>query len=207
MICSDSARTDSSPRLRGDHLAGDAHVVAEVDVVPPEVELLGVRRRRRATMTCRSPVPSRRVAKPSLPPSRLRITRPATEDPATGARVGREVAGLRADLRQRVGPRERHRVRVDALLPQPVQLRRGVPGPAPAAASTDMRLGRRASGASGMCAVTSRRVLLACPCPAHPRSVPCRAGSSIAATAASGSLRRCPRRCRRAAGRRGTRSR
>ena len=102
---------------RGDHLAGR-----------PRRGRRGRRRasRRRARrsptrsseiITWRSPVPSRIVAKQSLPPIAEQHDPPGHADPLAGRGVGRQVRVARADLRDRRGAREADRVRVDARRP------------------------------------------------------------------------------------------
>ena len=117
--------TDSSPRRGVTTSPVTPDVVAEVDGRRVQRDRRG--RRGRASV-CRSPVPSRSVAKHSPPWSRTSITRPATA--TVLARCRCPAAGRRA---ARAPPRSRavrgvaHRVRVDALGAQPVQLRQADP--------------------------------------------------------------------------------
>jgi hypothetical protein len=71
-------------------------------------------------MTWMSPVPSRMVAKHSLPPMRDRITRPATPAMSPVAVSGGRPGVRGPDLRDRGGARETDRVGLDAGFEQRV---------------------------------------------------------------------------------------
>ena len=73
-------------------------------------------------MTCTSPVPSRTVAKHSLPPVRDEDDPPRDADPHAGGLVGLEVGVRGAEVGDGGRARERHRERVDAALAHPLEL-------------------------------------------------------------------------------------
>ena len=160
----------------------------------------------RATITCRSPDPSRIVAKHSPPSSRLSSTRPVTETVVpvrvSGCRSPRLLAHLGEGVRARVADR----VGVDAALLQPVEL--GATHPHLLGQPLDaQRLGQRdrarqGSGRAPAAAYSSSRG------PAR-RSPPRRPSGAarLERRAGSGSPRRCRRPSRPGAGRRRTRSR
>ena len=75
-------------------------------------------------MICRSPLPSRRVAKPSLPRLRLSMTRPTTDTRPSGRGVWWQVACLATHLAQRVGARIGHGIGLEPCCRDPIQLAR-----------------------------------------------------------------------------------
>ena len=110
-------------RVGGDHLAGDRRRGRRGRCRAPRRTGRPRPRCWASTITWRSPLPSRSVANPSPPMSRLSRTRPTTE--TVDARSRCPAAGppdLGRDLGQRVGARRSHGVGVDALLAEPVEL-------------------------------------------------------------------------------------
>jgi hypothetical protein len=120
VIVNDSAQGQLTT-LGGDHLAGHPHLITEVHVMTPVLEDLwsnsvksdhDLQVAGAITQSCEAQLPA-------IP---TQDDPPGDRGPATRTRVGREFTGLRSNLRQRVGPREGHRIGVDALFPQPVEL-------------------------------------------------------------------------------------
>ena len=91
----------SSPRC-GDHLAGHADVITEVDIMPPVSEHVGSNGiQSDHDLQVAGAVAQRGEAELATIPTENDTS--GDRDATTSTRIGREFAGLRSDLRQGVG--------------------------------------------------------------------------------------------------------
>jgi hypothetical protein len=107
--------------LGGDHLAGHAHVITEVDILPPVSEHVGSNSiESDHDLEISGAVTQSGEAEFSAVP--IEDDPSSDRDLLPRTRIGRQLTGFGSNLGQRMGTQKHHRVGVDALLPQPFQL-------------------------------------------------------------------------------------